>query len=89
MAEIKLNIDPEQRDRIARLWMNLIEEKVRDKTINATESAILARVLIASGWSLDPTRIPVELQHKLTEDIDLSDPATADELGILPIRRGA
>lgn len=75
--------DTAQRDRIGQKWLDLIERKLDDKSINATEQAILARVLIQSGWNIDPTRLPKGLRDKLTEGLDLDDPATAEELGIV------
>lgn len=85
--ELKFEITAEARERVGNKWMALMEKRIDEGTINATESAIVVRLLIASGYTLDPTRIPKDLQSKLTEDVDLTDPATAEELGIIPIRR--
>lgn len=87
MDEVKLNIDPEARDRIGNKWLKLIEAKIDDGSINATEQAIVARVLLQSGYTLDPTRLPKDLRSKLTEDIDINDPVTQEELGIIPLHR--
>lgn len=69
MEDIELKIDPEARDRIAGKWIKLIEAKIDNESINATESAILMRVMVHSGFTLDPTRIPQGLRTKLTENI--------------------
>lgn len=75
MAEVNnepltpLSVDADTRDRIAGKWMALMERKLNDGSINATESAILMRVMLASGYTLDPTRLPQDLRSKLTESI--------------------
>jgi hypothetical protein len=87
VAEIEIKIDAAARDRIGKKWVEMIERRIDSGEINATESATLIRLLVASGYSLDPSKIPMDLQHKLTEDIDLEDPATAEELGIIPFAK--
>ena len=67
-----------ERDELGRLWLALIKKKLKDETINATEQAILARVLIHSGFTIDPTRLPKDLRSKLTENID---PEELEEFG--------
>lgn len=63
-----------------------LEEKLNDKSINATELASILRTLEHSGWSLDPTRIPSRLKDKLTTSFD---PDKIDEDDkVIPIRRG-
>jgi hypothetical protein len=78
-----------QRDRLGQKLLDLFEQKLKDGTLNATEQAVLARILIQSGWNIDPTRIPQGLKDKLLEGLDINDEATAEEFGIIPISRKA
>lgn len=89
MAEAEVSVEQAERDRIAAKWLKMIETKMDDGTLNATEGATLMRVLVASGFTLDPLRVPKHLRTKLTENMDPTDPATAEELGIIPFKRKA
>jgi hypothetical protein len=46
-----------------------MERALENGTITSTDLATLARVLLANGWALDPTRLPTSLKDKLTKDI--------------------
>jgi hypothetical protein len=79
------------RDRLGEKLMRLFEAKLDAVPceLNATEQAVLARILIQSGWTIDPSRVPKGLLDKLTQNMDVNDAATADELGIIHIRKHA
>jgi hypothetical protein len=46
-------------------WIKLAE----NGSITSTDSATIARVLMANGWTLDPTQIPQPLFDKLTSKV--------------------
>lgn len=52
-----------------KLQVLLLQDFVRlaeEGALSPTDRATLARLLSANNWSLDPTRIPQDLQDKLT-----------------------
>lgn len=70
MAE-KLTND-EQVDIAERLqgkWLKHMEKMLDAGTITSTDMATLARLLLASGWNLDPSKVPEKLRNKLIEEI--------------------
>lgn len=92
MDEIK-KIEPVKKDahldaaeELQGLWLAWMKRAMEDGTATSTDMATLARVLLANGWSLDPMKLPKNLRDKLTEKLDLNDPATAQELGIALVR---
>lgn len=66
--------------------LKLYEEKLNDKTISDTGMGNLQRLLINSGWCLDPAQLSEDLRGKLTEGL----PVDMDELpDVLPMRKRA
>lgn len=56
-----------------RLQMKILQrfEKLIDSNeLQATDAATLVRLLMNSGWSIDPARVPKGLQGVLTQAID-------------------
>lgn len=56
-----------------RLQLKLLEhfeKQLNDGTIQATDAATLARLLMANGWSIDPVKVPARLRDILTQGID-------------------
>lgn len=59
-----------------RLQMKLLkrfEQLIDDGELTSTDAATLARLLMANGWSIDPTKIPQGIKDKITKHIDLED----------------
>lgn len=59
-----------------RLQLKLLQhlESLLDSgEITSTDVATLARLLMANGWSIDPTKIPQGIKDKITKHIDLAD----------------
>lgn len=65
----------EQPDQVAlaeKLQVLILEDFVRLAVageLSPTDRATIVRLLTANGWSLDPTRLPQELQDKLTSHL--------------------
>lgn len=53
-------------------WLRHMAKLLREGTIASTDLATLARVLMANGWTLDPSRLPKGLADKLGDRIDPS-----------------
>ena len=57
-------------ERLQVLWLERMETLLNDGEITSTDLATLARVLLANGWTLDPTRLPTSLREKLTKHVE-------------------
>jgi hypothetical protein len=51
-------------------WLRRMDALLDSGEITSTDLATLARVLMANGWTLDPTRLPKQIKDKLTSDIE-------------------
>lgn len=49
------------------------EDLLDSGELTAQDASTLARLLMASGWSLDPNRLPQGIRSKLTEIVDPSE----------------
>lgn len=49
------------------------ESLIDSNELTSTDAATLARLLMANGWSIDPTKIPQGIKDKITKHIDLND----------------
>lgn len=70
-------------DELQKKWLVHMYSMFETGSITSTDMATLARVLLANGWTLDPTKLPSKLRDKLTENLNLNDPDVRDELGIV------
>lgn len=52
---------------LQKLWLERMEHLLRTGDITSTDLATLARVLLANGWTIDPSRLPKGLAEKLTK----------------------
>ena len=62
-----------------RLQLKLLkrfEQLLDDGTMQATDAATLARLLMANGWNIDPAKVPTGLRGILTQHFD---PRSLDE----------
>ena len=60
--------DQEQIARAQRLQaklLKLFEKRLDDGTISAAEVSTLSRLLMANGWSLDPSQLPKSIRDLL------------------------
>lgn len=73
-------------ERLQTKWLQRMEAMIDNGTATATDMATLARVLLANGWSFDPTQIPKNLRDKLTTHVD---PTELDDDDVFPIRKKA
>lgn len=64
-------------------WLEHMEALLISATITSTDLATLARVLLANGWSLDPSRLPKGLRDKLTAHIDPKDFEDEEDYGVV------
>ena len=67
-------------ERLQTKWLLHMEKLLDSGTITSTDMATLARLLMASGWSLDPSKVPEKLMNKLIDTLDES------EFEELPVR---
>jgi hypothetical protein len=81
-------LDPvEQAELAAKLqskWLRRMETLLDNGTINATEMAVLARVLLQNGWEFDLAKLAGPLRDKLTSHVS---PEELEQDGILPMRK--
>jgi hypothetical protein len=56
-------------ERLQGKWLKHMEKMLDAGTITSTDMATLARLLLASGWNLDPSKVPEKLRNKLIEEI--------------------
>lgn len=68
--------------RLQQKWLERMEVLLDEGAITSTDMATLARVLMANGWTLDPTKIPSGLRDKLGDPVDLSKLENSDLLGL-------
>jgi hypothetical protein len=57
-------------ERLQDMLLLYFETKLKEGTLTDTGAATLARLLMANGWSLDPSRLPTTIKDKLTRTID-------------------
>ncbi len=57
-------------ERLQLKWLQRMETLIDAGILTDTGMAILARVLMANGWNLDPKRLPKGLRDKLTSHFD-------------------
>lgn len=74
----------ERAQRIQDKILQRFETLLDSGEINATELATCVRLMMANGWTFDPTRLPQKLQDKLTS---LVDPSEFEDDSVLPITR--
>jgi hypothetical protein len=67
-------------ERLQGKWLKHMEKMLDAGTITSTDMATLARLLLASGWNLDPSKVPEKLRNKLIDEIG------ADAFDELPVR---
>lgn len=60
-------------ERLQVKWLERMERMLDDNSVTSTDMATLSRVLLANGWTLDPTKLPQSLRDKLTEKVDPED----------------
>lgn len=63
----------QQIDIATRLQTKLLkrfEDELDAGTMQATDAATLARLLMANGWSIDPAKVPASLRGVLTKHIN-------------------
>lgn len=56
-------------ERLQGKWLKHMERLLDSGTITSTDMATLARVLLANGWALDPSKLPQKLREKLIDSI--------------------
>jgi len=59
----------EKAEQLADLLLNNWIRLAKNGELTSTDSATIARVLMANGWTLDPAQLPQELLDKLTSQI--------------------
>jgi hypothetical protein len=69
-------------DRLQGKWLLAMERMLDNGTITSTDMATLARWLMANGWSLDPSKMPV----KLSSLIEKIGPEAFEELPVRLVR---
>lgn len=52
-------------ERLQLFWLQRMERLFESEEITSSDMNVLARVLMASGWTLDPSRISDNLKDKL------------------------
>jgi hypothetical protein len=67
-------------ERLQGKWLLHMERLLDSGTITSTDLATLGRLLMANGWSLDPSKLPEGLRNKLIDEIG------ADAFDELPVR---
>jgi hypothetical protein len=65
-------------------WLKQMDKMFDAGTITSTDMATLARVLLANGWSLDPSKLPEKLRNKLIDSEELN--ASFEELPVRLVR---
>lgn len=50
--------------------LEYFETGLKEKTITATDVSTLTKLLMANGWTIDPSRLPQGLRGVLTERVD-------------------
>jgi hypothetical protein len=56
-------------ERLQGKWLTHMEKLLDNGSITSTDMATLVRWLMANGWSLDPSKMPVRLRDKLIDTI--------------------
>jgi len=59
-----------------RLQLKLLtrfETMIDEGTLTATDAATLVRLLSANGWTLDPAKVPKNLQNMLTTAVSFAE----------------
>ena len=67
-------------ERLQGKWLKHMERMLDAGTITSTDMATLARLLMANGWALDPSKLSESLRNKLIDAIP------EGELDELPVR---
>jgi hypothetical protein len=70
-------------ERLQGKWLRHMEKLLDAGTITSTDLATLGRLLMANGWSLDPSKLSESLRSKLLDSMDES---TFDELPVRLVR---
>jgi hypothetical protein len=56
-------------ERLQGKWLKHMERLLDSGTITSTDMATLARLLMANGWALDPSKLSPKLRDKLIDSI--------------------
>ena len=67
-------------ERLQQLWLERMEVLLTSGDATSTDLATIARVLIMSGWTLDPHQLPQGLRDKLTSAIP-----DVDDFDVIPL----
>ncbi len=72
MADSQIDIATRLQEKLLKRF----EKALDDGTLQATDAATLARLLMANGWNIDPAKVPTSLRSILTTHLD---PSTLDD----------